>query len=259
MKTVSIKNIIIGEKTPKICVPLMGSDDGAIISNLDIILDAAKEDKFEIIEFRGDYYEKLNDKAALSGILKKIQEKLDSIILLFTIRSEQEGGEKLAFRTPAINEINAFVIENRLADIVDVEYMSGEEECRKLVELASTNDVKIIMSNHDFKTTPPACEIVNRLVTMQEYGADIAKIAVMPEDKEHVIELLKASSDMKKNHPNTPVVAISMGKLGALTRVTGEIFGSAITFATIGEGSAPGQMSVKKVNDCIELISKYFV
>lgn len=259
MKTVSIKKIDIGQGLPKICVPLMGDTDEKILCEMTAILEAADEYNVDIIEFRGDYYKKLNDLSSLRSIMEKLQAMAKNKILLFTIRSEKEGGEKLAFTSPAINEINRFVIENGLGDIVDVELMSGEKAVKDLIELAHKRGVRIIMSYHNFHTTPSMDEMVNCLVRMQKSGADIAKIAVMPNSKEQVLELLKATRYMQKYHPDTPVVAISMGTLGALSRVTGEIFGSAITFATLGAGSAPGQLSAKKVKDCLELIDKYFV
>lgn len=259
MKDVSIKNIVIGQGLPKICVPLIGDTDEKLLYEMDKIMESADDYDVDIIEFRGDYYKKLDDFSALEAILKKLYKIAENKILLFTVRSEREGGENLSFTSPSINEINKFVIRNALADIVDVEFMSGEKDVSELVELAHSMDIKIIMSYHNFRTTPSVDEMSDYFIRMQDAGADIAKIAVMPENKEQVIELLKATKYMQKYHPDIPIIAISMGILGAITRVTGEIFGSSITFATMGAGSAPGQLSAKKVKDCLELIDKYFV
>ena len=77
---------------------------------------------------------------------------------------------------------------------------------------------------------------------MQELGADIAKYAVMPNSELDVLTLLSATIIMKKNHSNTPVITMSMGKLGAISRVCGSLSGSAVTFGTAGHASAPGQL-----------------
>ena len=251
-----IKGKTIGEGKPKICVPLMGADDETLLKEAAFICDAAKTTTIDIVEFRADYYKKLNDFSALKEILNKLREKLEAFILLFTIRSEREGGEKLLFSTPSVNEVNRFVIENRLADIVDIELFSGDE-VSSLVSLAKENSVKVIMSNHDFKTTPCLDEIINRLVRMQTLGADIAKIAVMPEDEGMLIRLLEATTIMKKEHNETPVVAIAMGGLGAVSRMAGQVFGSAISFATVGEASAPGQLKAEDLNTMFDIIDKY--
>ncbi len=255
MNTVNIKNIIIGEGMPKICVPLMGKTDEELLKGAKDIVACAKECNISIVEFRGDFYEKLDNKDALKNIMAKLQEIFADIVFLFTIRSHKEGGEKLGFTFPTVNEINAFVIENKLADMVDVELFSGEEECKKLITLAKKNNVRIIMSNHDFNTTPDIDDMVERIVRMQEYGVDIAKIAVMPEDIIHVANLLKATTIIKEKYNSTPVVTISMGKLGAVSRISGQIFGSAITFATLGKSSAPGQLAVEEMKMLLENIN----
>lgn len=101
------------------------------------------------------------------------------------------------------------------------------------------------MSNHDFDKTPPKEEIVSRLVKMQEYGADITKIAVMPNTEEDVLILLDGSLEMKKGKADRPFIAISMGSLGMISRISGELFGSCMTFAAAGNASAPGQLNAE--------------
>jgi 3-dehydroquinate dehydratase-1 len=256
MKKVNIKNITIGEGKPKICVPLVGKTEDEIEHQLDKILAAGSNGGIHIVEFRGDFFEGLNDEKRLGSILKKLGERLADIILLFTIRSETEGGAKLSFTSPSVNEINEFVISNQLADMVDIELFSGEE-VRTLCDMAHKKNVKIIMSNHDFKTTPPKGEIIRRLEMMGHMGADIAKIAVMPEDKRHLATLLDATLIMQERDIDTPVVTMSMGRMGAISRITGEIFGSAITFASVEKASAPGQIPYDVMGQALEIVSEY--
>ena len=113
---------------------------------------------------------------------------LSDKILLFTIRSPREGGEKVDYCSKSIEEINEFVIDKALADMVDIELFATNDNCSKsdvdLIALAKERNVKIIMSNHDFEKTPHKEEIVSRLIKMQQLGADVAKIAVMPNDEE---------------------------------------------------------------------------
>ena len=113
------------------------------------------------------------------------------------------------------------------------------------------------MSNHDFQTTPDASTIVNRLRSMQDLGADVVKIAVMPENKLHVVNLLAATAMMQEAYAEVPVVSMSMGKMGAISRISGQVFGSAITFASFAEASAPGQIPVDKMDEALTLIEKY--
>ena len=87
----------------------------------------------------------------------------------------------------------------------------------------------------------------------KECGADIVKVAMMPRTKADVFNLLEVTEDMS-NKLKTPVITMSMGKLGAISRLCGEFSSSAVTFATVGKCSAPGQMPVDKVKECLELI-----
>lgn len=254
-----IKNKIIGEGRPKICVPLTGSTREELLRQTAAIVELSREADIDMVEFRGDYYNRLSDTGELKTLMQAIYEKLGDIILLFTIRSNKEGGRELSFDTPTIKDINAFVIENKLADIVDVELFSGEEDVKELVAMAKRQGVGIIMSNHDFSTTPDSKELVSRLCAMQELGADIAKVAVMPENRLQVLELLEAVTVMNEKYAHVPVVGISMGALGAVSRITGEIFGSAITFATLDSASAPGQIPVRDVNRMLDDVESFCV
>ena len=45
---------------------------------------------------------------------------------------------------------------------------------------------------------------------------------------------------------------MSMGALGAVSRLCGETFGSAMTFANPGQASAPGQVALDVVNEVLD-------
>lgn len=252
-----IKHCIIGFDRPKICVPLVGRSAEEIIAQADQIRQSQRSSAIDMVELRGDYLDILPDYEVLDRLLAKVAEILPEKVLLFTIRSEAEGGEKLAFTTPTIYEINRHVIEKATADMVDIELFSGAEQAEEMIGIAKEKGVKIIMSNHDFQTTPDASTIVNRLRSMQDLGADVVKIAVMPENKLHVVNLLAATAMMQEAYAEVPVVTMSMGKMGAISRISGQVFDSAITFASFAEASAPGQIPVDKMDEALTLIEKY--
>lgn len=252
-----IKHCIIGFDRPKICVPLVGRTAEAILDQANQIMQSQRSSAIDMVELRGDYLDFLSDYDQLDKLLKMLTTVLEDKVLLFTIRSEAEGGETLAFSSPTIADINRHVIEGHLADMVDIELFSGAEQAQELTELAKAHDVKIIMSNHDFQTTPDATTIVNRLRSMQDLGADVVKIAVMPENKLHVVNLLAATAMMQEAYAEVPVVTMSMGKMGAISRISGQVFGSAITFASFAEASAPGQIPVAQMDEALALVERY--
>lgn len=254
-----IKDLILGLGRPKICVPLVGKTAEDILSQADEIAKTSCDSTIDMVEFRGDFFLELSNMEKLADLLKEVAKRIPNQVLLFTIRSEQEGGEKLSSDCPSIYDINHYVIEHKLADMIDVELFSGAEDAKNLIEYAHENGVKVIMSNHDFHTTPDANVIVNRLRSMQDLGADIAKMAVMPENKMHVVNLLAATTMMAEQYAEVPIVTMSMGKLGAISRLSGEVFGSAVTFASLKQASAPGQIPVACVNEMLDAIEKYCV
>ena len=110
------------------------------------------------------------------------------------------------------------------------------------------------MSNHDFFKTPSKEEIISRLCTMQEKGADIPKIAVMPQSKRDVLTLLSATNEMAEEH--RPIITLSMAATGIISRLAGEVFGSCLTFGAAKKASAPGQMGVNDLKTVLETLHK---
>ena len=110
------------------------------------------------------------------------------------------------------------------------------------------------MSNHDFFKTPSKEEIISRLCAMQEKGADIPKIAVMPQSKKDVLTLLSATNEMVEEHADRPIITMSMAGTGLISRLCGEVFGSALTFGAAKKASAPGQAAVNDLNNMLQFL-----
>ena len=89
---------------------------------------------------------------------------------------------------------------------------------------------------------------------MAELGCDIAKIAVMPQTPRDVLTLLSATEQMHTSHPEIPIITMSMGQLGLVSRLCGEVFGSALTFGAAGQASAPGQAPVQALRQVLNLL-----
>ena len=114
--------------------------------------------------------------------------------------------------------------------------------------------VRIIASHHDFDGTPDERILHMLMDQMQQGGADVAKLAVMPNSADDVIRLLKLTNDTIQKYPTLPVVTMSMGGLGVISRLSGEVFGSCITFGADGAVSAPGQMQMDTLADILDAL-----
>lgn len=251
MKTVEVKNIKIGEGIPKICVPIVAK------SKEEILREAVNIKKLpaDVIEWRMDWYEDAKNLEKLLDAASALQKILFDKPLLFTFRTSKEGGEQEI--SPAeYKALNVAVIESCLPDLIDVEAFFEKTVVSELLEAAHANHVKVVASNHDFFKTPEKEEIIRRLRYMQEIGADIAKIAVMPQTKQDVCVLLEATAEMTENYADRPVITMSMAEDGAISRISGEIFGSAMTFGAAGKTSAPGQLEVKDLKEILNILHK---
>ena len=251
MNTVKVRNIEIGAGIPKICVPIVGVTREEILAAAETF----KSTKADVVEWRVDWYEDIFDFAKTEETMKALREVLGETPILFTFRTSKEGGEK-SIETETYVELNQNAAKTGLVDLVDVEAFTGDDAVKAVVETAHANGVKVIASNHDFHKTPAKDEIVSRLRKMQELGADIPKIAVMPQNKKDVLTLLSATEEMESEYADRPIITMSMSGTGVISRLCGEVFGSALTFGAVGKVSAPGQMGIEDLTTVLGLLHK---
>ena len=239
---------LMGEGTPKICVPIVAETKEAIREKAEEI----SRLPVEVVEWRADFYEEIFTEGKLEEILSMLREILKSQAILYTFRSADEGGQRTADKDTYYG-LNERAAASGYADLIDVEAFMDEDcspvHIRKLQELGT----HVIASNHDFAATPVPEEMLRRLNRMQELGADVVKLAVMPGCPQDVLNLLqvtlKASESLE-----VPVITMSMGKPGVISRISGGLTGSALTFATVGDASAPGQIPAEKMRKILDII-----
>ena len=251
MNPVVVRNIKIGEGSPKICVPIVGGTKEEIIKEAKTF-DAIPVD---VVEWRVDWFEHVFETDKVKEVLAELREALKEIPILFTFRTSKEGGER-AIEPEAYKKLNIAAAESGCVDLVDVEAFTGDEVVKEIIEAVHQHGVKVVASNHDFDKTPAKDDIVGRLCKMQELGADIPKIAVMPKSKEDVLTLLAATEEMNRKHADRPIITMSMAGTGVISRLCGEVFGSALTFGAAKKASAPGQMGVEDLAQVLSLLHK---
>ena len=251
MNTVQVKNVTIGEGLPKIIVPIVGQTKDEIIAAAKSFANV----ELDIVEWRVDWFEGVFDFDQVKDVAQALRDVLQDTPILFTFRTAKEGGEK-AIEPEAYVELNQNIAKTGLVDLVDVEAFTGDDYVAHIIEVAHQKNGKVVASNHDFDKTPDQADIVSRLRKMQEQGADIPKIAVMPNNKKDVLTLLAATEEMATNYADRPIITMSMAGTGLISRLCGEVFGSAATFGAVGKVSAPGQMNAEDLNTILTLIHK---
>lgn len=255
MNRQKIRDIISEKNAPKICVPVMGTERESLMEELQNI----RELPCDLVEWRADFLiERLAGESfgsvirSLLGTLGFIRANLDKPVL-FTIRTVREGGQA-DITVEDYFFVNRIVADSEMADMIDIEAFTaaGTDMVSEFVKYAHAADQMVLLSTHDFEKTLALEEMVEKYETMDELGGDVIKQAVMPQDEDDVARLLEAAAVTNENHPEKPLIAISMGELGMSSRICAGQFGSVITFAAGLNASAPGQIDAETLKGYLD-------
>lgn len=243
-----VKNKIIGEGKPLICVSVMDSNKEEIISEVKRLV----ENHVEMIEWRVDAFDGVKSPNAVREVLKEIAPLVKDTILVFTFRSKEQGGQ-CSLDSEKVYDLHQVAAESKVVDFIDVEYFYTEDADVEIYDLQRMG-AKIITSHHDFHETPSADVLFMLLEQMKHSNADIVKLAMMPNSTEDVLRLLSETNHFHKRYPKQPLITMAMGKMGAISRVSGETFGSCVTFGAGKNASAPGQVPMEQLHQILEAL-----
>ncbi len=246
---VKIGNVTLDNGMPKICVPIVGRSVSELIQECKYLQDKI----YDVVELRIDFLKDVTSLDAIGEALSAVRKELPNSAILFTFRTKEEGGET-AVAESYYFELIQYAIKTGTVDAIDLEYFRDQDRIKQTLEIAKAAGVTVVMSNHDFAKTPSFEEITGRLIGMKKLGADVAKLACMPNSAKDVLTLLSATEDVKSQYPDEPIITMSMGKLGAISRISGEIFGSALTFGSAKKASAPGQLEVTTLQQILRAL-----
>ncbi|WP_139693116.1 type I 3-dehydroquinate dehydratase [Sporolactobacillus terrae] len=237
MSTVLLKNLMIGSGRQKICAPITAKTAEQAVSAAKRILAGP----VDFIEWRIDYMRN-SSWTAILDTADQLNAVMGQTPLFATFRSVNEGGEQSISEADYFHLYEALAMQ-KLADAFDLELSRSDDTRTRLVKRLHEMGRTVVFSAHDFSCTPPESKIISILKKMEAEHADIAKIAVMPSSPADVLHLMHAT--LKANQAVTvPIVTMSMGSLGKLSRISGAITGSAVTFGSVDHASAPGQIEV---------------
>lgn len=234
---------------PQVIAPIVGAGREEILQQERL----ARESAADIVEWRIDFFDDWRDTDVCCALAGEIAETIGKP-LLGTFRSAREGGE----REISADDYSALL--QALAGIgafwaLDVEAFFTGLSVGDLISTIHDKGCGVIASNHDFNETPSKTEICARLSFMEKLDADIAKCAYMPWDMVDVARLLEATAFASQSL-EIPVITMSMGDEGAISRIAGSHFGSAATFASLETASAPGQIPLEDMTEILSLLQK---
>lgn len=245
---IRVKGKEIGSGKPCVCVPVLEKEKQEIIKEIVALTKTGAD----VIEWRVDAFSKYLDFNEIRSVLAEAAPYLKEKIFLYTFRTKLQGGFG-EVTAEQLNDIHNIAAESGVVDFLDVEFFAEEFPIVKIVRLQEKG-VRVIASHHDFEETPKRDVMKMLLERMCAGNADIVKLAVMPQKEEDVLDLLSVTNEFYKENPDTPIISMSMGKMGMISRICGETFGSCVTFAANKETSAPGQMKMDKVIEVIDFL-----
>ena len=248
---ITIRNKVIGGADLLICMPLVATDEKALLKEAQTAL----VHKPDLFEWRVDTFGQRLDRNSCRDILSKLRGLIGNPALIFTCRSHAEGGLAKLSAVKREGLVTA-AIQSGHADIIDIELSNNKAFIQNILKAVKKSSLHMILSYHNFEATPDPDYIIDTLFQAREMGADIAKVAVMPQDFEDVLTLMQATLMARKNGLKIPAIAISMGALGRLTRLAGKLFGSDITFASSETPSAPGQIPTRLLHQAIAALQQ---
>ncbi|XP_010240938.1 PREDICTED: bifunctional 3-dehydroquinate dehydratase/shikimate dehydrogenase, chloroplastic isoform X2 [Nelumbo nucifera] len=215
-----------------ICAPIMGQSVDQMLINMG----KAKAAGADLVELRLDYIKNFNPYQDLEVMIKQCP-----LPTLCTYRPKWEGGE---FEGDEKRRTDALRLAMELgADYIDIELQVAHEFINSICGRKPQN-LKIIVSSHNYQNTPSVEGIGDLVARIQATGADIVKIATTALDITDVVHMFQITV-----HSQVPIIGLVMGERGLISRVLCPKFGGYLTFGTLEAGklSAPAQPTIKEL------------
>lgn len=236
---------------PLVCTPLVGRTRDAVLAEVDAVLPKWPD----VLEWRVDFFAALGDTAHVIDTARAIRDRVGPIPVMFTRRSSAEGGEKIALAESQVVQLYMDVCASRLVDLMDYETANDAADFGRLRAVSREHGIALIGSYHNFQETPDAAALAARFALAHRLDADIAKVAVMPKGPPDVLTLLAATFEASQSLP-VPLISMSMGPCGSLSRMVGFVYGSALTWAVGKSSSAPGQVPIEDLRAVLATVRK---
>lgn len=239
------------DREPLACTPLVGRDEAAVQRELDAVLSKAPD----LIEWRVDFFSAIGDTSRVVALGHDIRARAGGTPIIFTRRSTREGGTPIDLDEDGVFALYEAVCRSGSVDLLDVELGCAQSHWQAAREVCRATDVRLLGSFHNFQLTPSKSELVAKFAAMQAAGADVAKVAVMPKHLRDVLTLLDATLEARETL-EVPLISMSMGGYGALSRLFGFMYGSTVSFAVGDKPSAPGQVPIADLHAVVAVLQR---
>jgi 3-dehydroquinate dehydratase / shikimate dehydrogenase len=185
------------------------------------------------LEFRLDY---LHSPESGVALIESFLETRPDAKVLATCRLEGHNGHFKGTVEQQMKVLAKAAQAGALA--IDLEIESAERALEAIESLRERTPV--IVSYHNFESTPSLEPVLRRLLKVSADAYKIATLARKPTDSLRLMEFLR-------HHHKTPLIAFAMSGQGLLTRVLSTGSGGLFSYAapSDADGTAPGQIPAR--------------
>jgi 3-dehydroquinate dehydratase I len=240
-----------GGDTPRICTPLVGRTRERLLAEVASILQKSPD----LLEWRVDHFGAVADTAAVISTLRELRAAAGALPIIFTCRAAKDGGHRTSLAPTEVARMVEAVSETRCAQFIDFELDNDPALVQRVRQSTRSHELRLILSYHNHSYTPGHDFMVERFLEAERLGADVAMVQVKPRDRADVLRLLAATAEADAK-AHIPLISMSIGPLGSVSRLIGGLFGSSLSFAVGESASAPGQIPIGDLVAAFDIIRR---
>jgi len=228
---------------------LLGDAPPIAVSFADEITDAdieqARQDGLDVAELRIDRYSSFDPQHVTTQV-----QRFSAFPTIATIRTQAEGGEWVGSDEDRLGLFRAIL---PLVHGVDIE-LSSMAILPDLIAEAHRQEKVVIVSNHNFESTPTLGELEAMARRAKELGADFVKLSAMTRSTED----LQTLAGFLLRNSGLGLIVIGMGAHGTASRVFFPALGSRLTYAYAVKWPVSGQLTFDQTFDMLRTFSPEF-
>jgi 3-dehydroquinate dehydratase-1 len=240
-----------GGALPAIITPLVGRSRAEVLDEAVAIVPMQPD----LLEWRIDFFQAIGDISAVIDTAFALRDAAGGIPVLLTRRRSDEGGQPVQIGEAAVVAMYKAACAAQCVEMIDYELSNRREDIETLRTISKASGIGMILSFHDFLATPEVAVLEGKFIAARRLGADVGKVAVMPNNERDVLGLLAATSRAREAL-DIPLISMSMGGIGSFSRIAGWIYGSAASFAIGRACSAPGQIAIEDLRAVLSIMQQ---
>jgi 3-dehydroquinate dehydratase-1 len=211
----------------KICVSIAEASSASLAAQAKKALDAG-----------ADYIEARLDFIAPDEVMKAA-EAIDKDRSVFTLRPKSQGGRFSGTEEERVKLLRKLAEKKPMLVDVELETLQANDNLADYLELAS---IPVLVSWHNFESTPPNEELSEILTEMRIYS-NYVKVVTTAKSVDDAARLMLLYQNTAGLYP----IIFAMGEAGVMTRVLCALYGAPYTYAALDKAVAPGQLTLAQM------------